>query len=245
MTTDQLTPEQKAVSGLVPGVVRQPRLGLRRGRRHAPDRTEPNRSVNTAGTAGWAPCWRVDPREEMITILMTQKRLDLARIAPDVCSRFLDVGVLRRSTTDEATMATYVLIHGAGSDSWYWHLVVPELQARGHDVVTMDLPCDDDTAGLAEYTDTVVDAIGDRTDLVLVAQSMAGFTAPLVCERVPVDKMVLVAAMVPVPGEYPGDWWANTGWEEARRRAGPHATAVRPTAPSTRSKRSSTTSRPT
>jgi pimeloyl-ACP methyl ester carboxylesterase len=114
-------------------------------------------------------------------------------------------------------MATYVLIHGAGSDSWYWHLVVPELQARGHDVVTMDLPCDDDTAGLAEYTDAVVDAIGQRTDLVLVAQSMAGFTAPLVCERVPVDKMVLVAAMVPVPGECPGDWWANTGWEEARR----------------------------
>ena len=114
-------------------------------------------------------------------------------------------------------MATYVLIPGAGSDSWYWHLVVPELQARGHDVVTMDLPCDDDTAGLAEYTDAVVDAIGDRTDLVLVAQSMAGFTAPLVCERVPVDKMVLVAAMVPVPGEPPGDWWANTGWEDARR----------------------------
>ena len=24
-------------------------------------------------------------------------------------------------------MATYVLIHGAASDSWYWHLVVPEL----------------------------------------------------------------------------------------------------------------------
>ena len=114
-------------------------------------------------------------------------------------------------------MATYVLIHGAGSDSWYWHLVVPELQARGHDTVTMDLPCDDDSAGLAEYTDTVVDAIGDRTDLVLVAQSMAGFTAPLVCERVHVDMMLLVAAMVPCPGEPPGDWWANTGWEEATR----------------------------
>jgi len=94
---------------------------------------------------------------------------------------------------------------------------VPELQARGHDTVTMDLPCDDDAAGLAEYTDTVVDAIGDRTNLVLVAQSMAGFTAPLVCERVNVDMMVLVAAMVPCPGEAPGDWWANTGWEEATR----------------------------
>jgi pimeloyl-ACP methyl ester carboxylesterase len=115
------------------------------------------------------------------------------------------------------TMATYVLIPGAGSDSWYWHLVVPRLRSLGHDVVAVDLPCDDDSAGLAEYTDTVVDAIGGRTDLVLVAQSMAGFTAPLVCERVPVDLLVLLAAMVPMPGESPGDWWANTGHEQAKR----------------------------
>jgi len=108
-------------------------------------------------------------------------------------------------------MATFVLLHGAGSDSWYWHQVEPELRARGHDTVAVDLPCDDDSAGLAEYTDAVVGAIGDRTDLVLVAQSMAGFTAPLVCERVPVSLMVLVAAMVPSPGELVGDWWANTG----------------------------------
>jgi pimeloyl-ACP methyl ester carboxylesterase len=115
-------------------------------------------------------------------------------------------------------MTTYVLIPGAGSDSWYWHLVVPLLRDRGHDVVAVDLPCDDDSAGLAEYADTVVDAIGDRSDLVVVAQSMAGFTAPLVCERVPVQLMVLVAAMVPLPGECPGDWWANTGHEEAMNK---------------------------
>jgi pimeloyl-ACP methyl ester carboxylesterase len=114
-------------------------------------------------------------------------------------------------------MATYVLIHGAASDSWYWHLVVPELRARGHDVVAPDLPSDDDSAGLIEYTDTVVDAIGDRTDPIVVAQSLGGFTAPLVCDRVPVSLMVLVAAMVPAPGEAPGDWWANTGWQQARR----------------------------
>ena len=114
-------------------------------------------------------------------------------------------------------MATYVLIHGAGSDSWYWHLVEPELRAHGHDVVAPDLPCDDDTAGLAEYTDVVVDAIGDRSDLVVVAQSLGGFTAPLVCARLPVDLLILVAAMVPRPGESPGDWWANTGWDEAHR----------------------------
>ncbi len=110
-------------------------------------------------------------------------------------------------------MATYVLIHGAGSDSWYWHLVVPKLQELGHDVVAVDLPCDDDRAGLAEYADTVVEAVGDRRDLILVAQSLAGFTAPLVCDRLPVTLLVLVAGMVPCPGESPGEWWANTGHE--------------------------------
>jgi pimeloyl-ACP methyl ester carboxylesterase len=112
-------------------------------------------------------------------------------------------------------MATFVLIHGAADTAWYWHLLEPELRERGHDVVTMDLPCDDDSAGFAEYADTVVDAIGDRRDLVLVAQSFGGFTAPLVCERVPVDLMVLVAAMIQSPGEAAGDYWTNTGWQPA------------------------------
>jgi pimeloyl-ACP methyl ester carboxylesterase len=108
-------------------------------------------------------------------------------------------------------MATYVLIHGAGSDSWYWHLVVPRLGALGHDVVAVDLPCHDDSAGLEEYVQAVVDAVGDRQDLIVVAQSLAGFTAPLVCGRLPVRMLVLVAAMTPRPGESPSDWWANTG----------------------------------
>jgi pimeloyl-ACP methyl ester carboxylesterase len=116
------------------------------------------------------------------------------------------------------TTATYVLLHGAGSTPWYWHLVEPELRTRGHDVVVVDLPCDDDSAGFPEYADAVVDAIGDRKDLILVAQSLAGFTAPLVCERMPVDLMVLVAAMVPMPGESAGEWWANTGHEQAMRK---------------------------
>lgn len=115
-------------------------------------------------------------------------------------------------------MATYVLIHGAGSDSWYWHLVAPELRARGHEVIAPDLPVADDSAGLEEYADVVVAAIGSATkDVILVAQSMAGFTAPLVCQRVKVDLLVLLAAMVPAPGESPGEWWANTGQEQAAR----------------------------
>jgi len=115
-------------------------------------------------------------------------------------------------------MATFILIPGAGSDSWYWHQVVPELEGGGHDVVAVDLPCDDDSAGIPEYVDTVVAAIGDRRDdVVVVAQSLGGFTAPLVCDRVPVQLLVLVAAMVPKPGESAGEWWTATGQEDAQR----------------------------
>jgi pimeloyl-ACP methyl ester carboxylesterase len=125
-------------------------------------------------------------------------------------------------------VATFVLLPGAGSDSWYWHLVVPFLEEAGHDVVAVDLPVTDDTAGFAEYTDVVVGAISalpvDRRDVVLVAQSLAGFTAPLVCARVPVDLMILVAAMVPRPGESAGEWWTNTGQAGAVQTArGPDA----------------------
>lgn len=115
-------------------------------------------------------------------------------------------------------MATFVLIPGAGSDSWYWHLVVPELEAAGHNTIAVDLPCEDEFAGLAEYTDIVVHAVGDRDDVVVVAQSMGGLTAPLVADRVPAVRLiVLVAAMVPKPGETGGDWWDNTGSGQARR----------------------------
>jgi pimeloyl-ACP methyl ester carboxylesterase len=117
-------------------------------------------------------------------------------------------------------MASYVLIPGAGGDSFYWHYVVPELEAAGHRVVTPDLPAGDDSAGLLEYADAVVDAVGSRAGaFIVVAQSMGGFVAPLLCARIPVRLIVLLNAMVPAPGESPGVWWANTGSTEARREA--------------------------
>jgi hypothetical protein len=56
---------------------------------------------------------------------------------------------------------------------WYWHFVEAGLRERGHEVVAPDLPCDDDLADLRDYADMVVDAIGDRSDLVVVGQSYA------------------------------------------------------------------------
>jgi pimeloyl-ACP methyl ester carboxylesterase len=115
-------------------------------------------------------------------------------------------------------MATFAFVHGAGSDSGDWRLVAPELRRRGHEVVAPDLPCEDESAGLAEYAETVVAAVGDRTDLVVVGHSLGGFTAPLVCDRVPVRLLVMLQAMIPAPGETFGEWWDNTGYSEAKRR---------------------------
>ena len=116
-------------------------------------------------------------------------------------------------------MSTFVLLPGAGGAAWYWHRVEAELHARGHDAVSVDIPTDDDTAGLEAYADTVMRAIGQRDgELVLVAQSMGAYTAALVCERVPVALLVLVNPMIPLPGETAGEWWDSTGRPEARER---------------------------
>ena len=114
-------------------------------------------------------------------------------------------------------MLTYVLIPGAGGEAWYWHRVVDELDRRRRVGLAVDLPAADDTAGLSEYVDAVVDAIGDRRSLVLVAQSLGAFTASIVCEHVPVDLLVLVNAMIPAPGESGNEWWTNTRHEQARK----------------------------
>jgi len=115
-------------------------------------------------------------------------------------------------------MATYAFVHGGGGSGAEFDLLAAELRGLGHDVVAPDLPIEDEDADLAGYAQTVVDAIGDRTGVVVVAHSLGAFTAPIVCEWTPVDLLVLLAAMVPAPGESFSEWWANTGYDDAARR---------------------------
>jgi pimeloyl-ACP methyl ester carboxylesterase len=111
---------------------------------------------------------------------------------------------------------SFVLVPGAGGDAWYWHRVVPLLEERGHTAVAVELPAEDESAGLAEYADAIVAAAGDLRDITLVAQSMGGFSAPLAVDRLDARRLVLVNAMVPAPGETAGAWWENTGQGPAR-----------------------------
>ena len=116
-------------------------------------------------------------------------------------------------------MTTFLLVPGAGGMSWYWHLVDERLRAAGHVVISLELPADDPAAGLSAYRDMAVAAVAGREDLVVAAQSMGAFTALPVCERVPVRHLVLLNAMIPLPGERAADWWGSTGSQEARRAA--------------------------
>ncbi|GAA3533025.1 alpha/beta fold hydrolase [Aeromicrobium panaciterrae] len=112
---------------------------------------------------------------------------------------------------------TFVLVPGAGGMASYWHLVVKELASRGYASVAVDLPGDDPAAGLPEYVDIVVDAAAGIGDVVVVGQSIGGFTASWAAQLIPARQLVLLNAMIPLPGETAGEWWGNTGSAEAKR----------------------------
>lgn len=101
----------------------------------------------------------------------------------------------------------FVLIPGAGTDAWFWHRVVPLLG----DAVPVELPFADDAKHLSDYVDVAVAAAGDAAEYVVVGQSLGGFTAPQVAERLGARALILLTAMIPRPGETPGEYWANTG----------------------------------
>jgi pimeloyl-ACP methyl ester carboxylesterase len=113
-------------------------------------------------------------------------------------------------------MSTYVLIPGAGGPAWYWSRVVPLLQQAGHRAIAVDLPGADPAAGLSEYADRTVAAADGADDVVLVAQSLGGFTAGEVCRRITPRELVFVNAMIPNPGETAGEWSDNVDSGAAR-----------------------------
>lgn len=106
-------------------------------------------------------------------------------------------------------MSTYVLVHGAWMGKFAWDKVVPQLQAKGHTAVAVELPAhgDDSTpateASLDGYAQAVISAIGDQRNVILVGHSMAGMVISLVAERIPAQlaQLVYVCAYLPRSGD--------------------------------------------
>ena len=112
--------------------------------------------------------------------------------------------------------STFVLVPGAGSDANYWSHLTPRLEQAGHQAIAVDLP-NWPGATLGDQADAIVAAAAGLQRVVLVAQSMGAFSAPLACDRLSVDWLVLLNPMIPLPGETAGEWWDNTGQARAVR----------------------------
>jgi pimeloyl-ACP methyl ester carboxylesterase len=113
-------------------------------------------------------------------------------------------------------MSHFCLIPGAGGAGWYWHRVVPLLEDAGHTALAIDLPADDPDAGLREYVEIGHAACAYEDDVVIVGQSLGGFTAAMVADHLvranrPPRALVYLNAMIPTPGETPGAWWGAVG----------------------------------
>jgi pimeloyl-ACP methyl ester carboxylesterase len=97
-------------------------------------------------------------------------------------------------------VTTFVLIHGGFHGSWCWDHLIPELDARGHPAVAVDLPIDDPSCGNAAYAEQVRKSLSPLTgDVVIVGHSQGGLTAPLVADDPRVSQLVLLHALIPVP----------------------------------------------
>lgn len=113
-------------------------------------------------------------------------------------------------------MATFAILPGGGDSPSSWELVTANLRELGHDAIAIDLPVEDPDAGWDDYAKTTAAAVRGRPDVVVVAHSLGGFTAPLVCSYTPVRQLVLVAAMIPTPGAIAGDYRSESGYHDAQ-----------------------------
>lgn len=100
-------------------------------------------------------------------------------------------------------MGTFLLIHGACHDGWYWRGVADLLEEKGHRVVAPDLPCEDPEAGIAEYSKVAADAVGPHYEapLVVVGHSLGALTAAMVASQLDTHRLVFVSGIIGKPGK--------------------------------------------
>jgi pimeloyl-ACP methyl ester carboxylesterase len=97
---------------------------------------------------------------------------------------------------------TFIFVHGAFGSPAELAPTAPYLESRGHRVLNVDLPSERSDATLYDYANAVCRAMMDTSGpRILVAHSAGGATIPLVAARMPVDRLVFAAAVVPESGQ--------------------------------------------
>jgi hypothetical protein len=112
-------------------------------------------------------------------------------------------------------VSLFVLIPGAGADPHVFDFTIDELVLLGQDAIAPPLPLDDQGAGPSDHAAAVLGATPVDQDVVIVAQSLGAFAGALVAAAMPRSKLILLAPMIPRPGETAAEWWVNTRHGEA------------------------------
>jgi pimeloyl-ACP methyl ester carboxylesterase len=108
----------------------------------------------------------------------------------------LDRPARERSPPHNGAVATFGLVHGAWHGAWCWEALIPQLQARGHSSIAMDLPSDQRDATFDDYAQAVAASLPPDPDLVLVGHSLGGMVIPLVALQRPVRMLVFLCALI-------------------------------------------------
>jgi len=99
-------------------------------------------------------------------------------------------------------VSLFCLVHGSTQSAACWDLLVPELNARGHDVARPQLPTNQPEASATRYADVIAKAIpADREDTIVVAHSASGMFLPLVPDKRRVQRLVFLVAVIPQIGK--------------------------------------------
>lgn len=101
-------------------------------------------------------------------------------------------------------MSLFCLVHGSTQNASGWARLVPELQKRGHRVVSPDLLADEPEASASRYAQAIAEAMRGSTEApVVVGHSVSGIFLPLLPAYCAVSRMVFLAAFVPEIGKSP------------------------------------------
>jgi pimeloyl-ACP methyl ester carboxylesterase len=121
------------------------------------------------------------------------------------------------NVSTEGAPRTFVLIPGAGADPRVYEATIAALRDLGHDGIAPPLPLDDADATPSDHADAIVAALPDPppAPLVVVGQSLGAYAATIAAARLRPARLILLAPMIPAPGESAGEWWEGTGHGEA------------------------------
>ena len=115
-----------------------------------------------------------------------------------------------------SVVSTFVFVHGAWHGAWCWSRLLPEMEARGHRSVVMDLPVDDGNATFEDYANAVLASYpAELEDAVLVGHSLGAMVMPLVATSRPASLLVFLCGVIPNVEGKPWDGAPPMGRPEA------------------------------